>query len=389
MSTIIEKETKKAKSRPADEENIHEEAADSKRQRQQQEQPQDANQNQQQQPQQQLASVSAPLTPSQQTKTFASGAIGNKQNNIIQENDLVIVYISDEDIRPVYVTRDSVLNTRFGSFPHNDFVGNAFGNKLVTTMGVKKGSQGFIYLLKPTPLLWTRSLRHRTQILYHADIALIISMLNIKTGSRVVEAGTGSGSLSHSIARQVLPSGRLFTFEFHEQRFLEARKEFTNNGLFPHYVTITHRDVCEKGFLLPLPSAAADKMVDADVEDDATPKVTPHTIDAVFLDLPKPWECVENAALILKEQGGKLCTFSPCIEQVQKACAKMSELNFIDIKTVEILAKDYQVHKVQVEPLLAGGAKQPKQQESFVVANEEMRGHTGYLTFATRFKLSN
>lgn len=36
-------------------------------------------------------------------------------------------------------------------------------------------------------------------------------------------AGTGSGSFSHSIARTVGPTGKLFSFEFHEQRANKAR----------------------------------------------------------------------------------------------------------------------------------------------------------------------
>jgi tRNA A58 N-methylase Trm61 len=35
--------------------------------------------------------------------------------------------------------------------------------------------------------------------------------------------GTGSGSFSHSVARTIGPSGRLFSFEFHEERAAKAR----------------------------------------------------------------------------------------------------------------------------------------------------------------------
>ena len=47
----------------------------------------------------------------------------------------------------------------------------------------------------------------------------------------VLETGTGSGSLTHSLARAVAPTGRVFTFEFHAGRAAKAREEFERHGL--------------------------------------------------------------------------------------------------------------------------------------------------------------
>ena len=63
-----------------------------------------------------------------------------------------------------------------------------------------------MYLVAPTPELWSLVLRHRTQILYVADISLVCSYLELRPGSVVLESGTGSGSLTHSLARAVAPT---------------------------------------------------------------------------------------------------------------------------------------------------------------------------------------
>lgn len=95
----------------------------------------------------------------------------------------------------------------------------------------------------------TLAVPHRTQILYLPDIAFITSFLDIKAGSRVIEAGTGSGSLSHSLARTVGAKGKVYSFEFHEERYEKARVEFDSHGL-DGVIQLKHQDVYKHGFEL-------------------------------------------------------------------------------------------------------------------------------------------
>ena len=130
---------------------------------------------------------------------------------------MVIVYERHDIMKAVTVSEGSVLQNRFGVFKHSEWIGKPFGSKVVSSKG------GFVYLLAPTPELWTLVLNHRTQILYIADISFVIMYLEIVPGCVVLESGTGSGSLTTSLARAVAPSGHVYTFDFHEQRAASAR----------------------------------------------------------------------------------------------------------------------------------------------------------------------
>ena len=137
---------------------------------------------------------------------------------------------------PLRITAGQELNNKFGVFKHSELIGLPYGTKVSSHNG-----RGFVYILRPTPELWTLSLPHRTQILYLADIAFIVNGLDIRPGSSVIEAGpyarfldrlfgcifplagTGSGSFSHSVARTIGNTGHLYSFEFHQERAAKAR----------------------------------------------------------------------------------------------------------------------------------------------------------------------
>jgi len=296
---------------------------------------------------------------------------------MISEGDTVMLYQGPRAIKPVTVVRGQVSNNRYGQFRHDDMIGKPFGTKLVS-----ERSGGFIHLLHPTPELWTIALPHRTQILYGTDISTVVMQLELGPGSVVVETGTGSGSLSHALIRTIAPSGHLHTFEFHEERARMARADFGAHGL-AEWVTVTHGDACDDGFGL---------------EDAA---------DAVFLDLPKPWLALPHAKRALRQAaGGRICSFSPCIEQVQRTCDALALEGFIDIHTFSALEREYDVRSrvVQHANLSAPPTTvlrdflpgfDPARVEAAAVAgaateravtadpSPQMPGHTGYLSFAT------
>jgi tRNA (adenine57-N1/adenine58-N1)-methyltransferase len=104
---------------------------------------------------------------------------------VFDKGNLTVIITKTRDvIQPLLIKPGKDFNSKYGNYRHADLVGIPYGSKV----GSRNG-KGFVHVLRPTPELWTMALPHRTQILYLADIAFITSYLNIKRGSRVVEAG--------------------------------------------------------------------------------------------------------------------------------------------------------------------------------------------------------
>lgn len=298
-------------------------------------------------------------------------------SELIQEGDVVIIFLGHDSMMPIKVESGAQTQTRYGAIRHStDLIGRRFGSKVTCSKG------GWVYVLHPTPELWTVNLPHRTQILYTTDIANITLMLDLKPGSIVCESGTGSGSLSHAILRTIAPDGHLHTVEFHAQRAEKATEEFRDHKV-GHLVTVRNQDVCKDGFGVL------------------------GVADAVFLDIPSPWEAIIHAKKAFKRRGGRLCSFSPCIEQVQRTCETLLDHGFEEICTLEVLQRIHDVRSVTL-PLPDFGpeggtdnikiASDPLPEEVPPATNpsyssvacrtatppREMAGHTGYLTFATK-----
>ncbi|XP_057485063.1 uncharacterized protein LOC130771445 isoform X2 [Actinidia eriantha] len=265
-------------------------------------------------------------------------------NRYISDGDLVIVYERHDNMKAVKVCEDSVLQNRYGVFKHSDWIGRPFGSKVFS----------------------------------NKDISFVIMYLEIVPGCLVLESGTGSGSLTTSLARAVAPTGHVYTFDFHEQRAVSAREDFERTGL-NSLVTVGVRDIQGEGF----PGDFCGKA------------------DSVFLDLPQPWLAIPSVGKMLK-QDGILCSFSPCIEQVQRSCETL-RANFTDIRTFEVLLRMYEVREGKMESCQSdesgstGSLPCKRRQRSSEGSNAkevsgsptimarpsaEARGHTGYLTFA-------
>ncbi len=212
-----------------------------------------------------------------------------------------------------------------------DFEMNFCENVLARSLQVVSRDHGkWAYLLPCNPELYTQSIPKRTQVLYLADISMVCMQLDLSPGSIVVEAGFGSGSLTMSLARAVYPSGRVHSFEYHDERAAAGAQDLETLGL-SSVASVTHANVVEQGF----------------------PGVADSSADAMFLDLPAPWDAIHHARKVLRT-GARFCSFSPCVEQVHKAIAAMEAAGFGSIVTMEVLVRPWQVKSILTPPAPLG-----------------------------------
>ncbi|ROT39013.1 GCD14 protein [Sodiomyces alkalinus F11] len=322
--------------------------------------------------------------------------------HLTSHDSLAIVQLSRDNLVPLILhesesavdgyAEGAVLNTRYGSFPHSTMVGVPWGSQIraskvdTGSRGRKRkrkeddddskvstpaaaaaaaddqdstsnpapakkavvAASGFVHILPPTPELWTRSLPHRTQVVYTPDYSYILQRIRARPGSRLIEAGAGSGSFTHASVRAVYNGypetdddrrGKVYSYEFNEARYLQMKEEIKAHRL-EGLVQLTHRDAYSGGFLV----------------DGKSPEA-----DAVFLDLPAPWEALPHLSRSrptgkdfedkFKDMEGEwvsplnpktaayICTFSPCIEQVQRTIRAMRQLGWVEIDMIEVSQK--------------------------------------------------
>lgn len=74
--------------------------------------------------------------------------------------------------------------------------------------------------------------------------------------------------------------------------------------------------------------------------------------DAIFLDLPAPWEAIPFAKAALNPDiATRICTFSPCMEQVLRTTQALSEAGFSEVETFESLTREHQPFTAALGPL--------------------------------------
>lgn len=226
------------------------------------------------------------------------------------------------------------FETHRGILQHDDLIGKPWGTQVFSHIGAP------FFLLQPSLADLITELPRTTQILYPKDIGFILVTMGIGPGQTVMEAGTGSGSMTTALAHAVGPQGRVISYEIKPDAQNLARKNLTRFGLDGR-VDFKLRDI-QQGF----------DEIDA---------------DAFFLDVPNPYDYTAQVRTALKP-GGFLCCLIPTFNQVEKTLQALRQTRFAFVEVCELLLRYYKSEPARIRP------------------TDRMVAHTGFLVFARRIE---
>jgi tRNA (adenine57-N1/adenine58-N1)-methyltransferase catalytic subunit len=252
----------------------------------------------------------------------------------------VLVKYSHTVVERIRLERGGRTQIRVGVLVHDEVAQREYGENI----GIGRGE---IVVVPMCAKRWIESVRFRTQILYGADVAMILYMAEIRAGQTVVESGTGSLGLTYALSKTVGERGKVFTFEVDRERCEAASKEI---GESMDNVEIAERDVVAHGFGMEGP------------------------VDGVILDLPTPQHVVREAERVLSDEG-VFVVFVPCIEQVQSVLKVLAERETFETpRMFEILEIPHKMKSLKMgEERVYGTAPASM-----------MRGHTGYIVLTRK-----
>ncbi len=254
--------------------------------------------------------------------------------NVVEEGIDVLMYIDRRRKWVVRVRRGKVFGSDRGKVDLDRIIGLEFGSPV-------KLSAGYLaYVLRPLLIDYLeKGFERRTQVIYPKDMGLMIILSGIGPGSRVLEAGIGSGFLTAALANIVRPNGKVYAYEVREDFAKIAIENLRRIGL-DSYVEVKIRDIREG--------------------------IDERGLDAAFLDMPNPWDVLDKIYEALKPSA-PIIFFLPTISQVEKLLKALKEFGgFTDFRCYETLLREYRLMEGAIRP------------------ETRMIGHTGYIFFARK-----
>ncbi len=254
----------------------------------------------------------------------------NQSSATVKAGDLVQLVSPSHKIYMVHLSPGGQLQTHRGVIKFDDLVGLPWGSEILSHQG------STFYLLQPSLGDLIREMKRTTQIMYPKDIGYIMITMGIGPGQHVIEAGTGSGAMTTALAWLVGPHGQVTSYEFRSEMQNLAQKNLAQLDLSDR-VKFKLRDIAD-GF-------------------------DEKHVDAIFLDLPNPYDYLQQVRDALK-LGGYFGAILPTVNQVERLLPALHNHHFAFVDVCEILLRHYKPIYDRLRP------------------TDRMVAHTGYLIFA-------
>jgi tRNA (adenine57-N1/adenine58-N1)-methyltransferase len=226
-------------------------------------------------------------------------------------------------------------HTHSGTLAHDRLIGQPEGTRAETSGGM------VLVAFRPRFADYALKMKRGAQVIYPKDLGPILTYADVFPGARVLEAGTGSGSLTIALCRAVGATGQIVSYEAREEHHVQAVANL-------------------EGFFGKLPEQLELRL--GEIEDVGR---TGERFDRCVLDLGSPWEPLEAIASVL-EPGGVLCTYVPTTIQLQQIVLALPAQGYLHIESFEVMRRGWHVTERSVRP------------------DHRMVGHTGFLTVARR-----
>jgi len=248
-----------------------------------------------------------------------------------------LVTITDQKGRShtVLLEEGKQFFTNHGSINHDEIIKSGEG-------GVVSSSSGMLYtIFSPALQDFVVGMPRGAAVIYPKDAAQIVELGDMKPGSKVLEAGVGSGSLTLHILRTIGESGSLTSCEIREEFLKVASKNVEKYlGYIPQNWNLKLTDIAEFS--------------------------SDEKFDCIVLDLLNPWDMIDVVYKHLRA-GGHFVAYLATTTQMSRLVETLKETNnWTDAIASETLYREWHLQGLSVRP------------------KHRMSGHTGFLVHSRR-----
>ncbi len=249
---------------------------------------------------------------------------------LTKPDDLVLLVTGGGKRHLLRLQSRRLFHSNLGKVQHDELIGLPYGTTVYSHLGHA------MLLLEPSLDDRITRIKRNTQIIFPKDAAMIVRRLSLRAGSRVIEAGAGSGGLTIALAWSVAPNGLVYSYEVRDDHYRVAQANLEKMGLLS-YVELRNASILD-GF-------------------------EQSNVDALVLDLRTPWLFLEQAREALRP-GGFFAALVPTTNQVSELLHGLESSGFADINVEECLVRSYKPVPDRLRP------------------DDSMVGHTVFLTSA-------